>query len=148
MNTVFQNKWSSAGILLGVLALALTLFHFTAGPFDPPTPNLENRIAEKVSAMMTGIIAGIKGEEPPIITKKTTLTIDNILKNVGIGMAVIGMMCAFTAAITGEKTGCVSVAMICSVSTLAFYAVLLWMGLLLALVILFLVVSIFAGQPA
>lgn len=147
MSTLSQNKWSSAGMLLGAMALMLSVFHFTTGPFTSPTQSLEHLIADKVSAVKTGIIEGLKGEEPPAAAKKHAPDIDALLDNAGISMAVIALLCAFIGGIRKENAWSVSGAMLFGGSTLAFYAILLYVGLICALLLIFLVVSWFAGPP-
>lgn len=147
MNTLSQNKWSLAGMILGAVALMLSVFHFTAGPFTSPTQTLEHIVADKVSAVKTGIIAGLKGEEPHSDPRKSTPDIDALLDNAGIGMAIIALLCAFIGGIRKESTWSVSGAMLFGGSTLAFYAILLYVGLICAVLIIFLVVSWFAAPP-
>jgi hypothetical protein len=74
---VSQNKFSSLGMILGVIALITGLVHFSMGPFSSPPPTLENVIAEKVSAVKKGIMAGLKGETVAVSeTQKKAIDID------------------------------------------------------------------------
>ncbi|MDO6406471.1 hypothetical protein [Pantoea phytobeneficialis] len=147
MNTLSQSKWSSAGMILGAVALMLSVFHFTVGPFTSPTQTLEHIVAHKVSAVKTGIIAGLRGEVPPVTDRRSTPDIDALLDNAGIGMAIIALLCAFIGGIRKESAWSVSGAMLFGGSTLAFYAFLLYVGLICTVLLIFLVVSWFAGPP-
>lgn len=73
MDIISQNKCSSLGMLSGVIPLILGIFHFSFGPFASPLPKLESVIAEQVSAVKKGIIAGLKGEKPSVIAQKKHL---------------------------------------------------------------------------
>jgi hypothetical protein len=74
---VSQNKFSSLGMILGVIALITGLVHFSMGPFSSPPPTLENVIAEKVSAVKKGIMAGLKGETVAVSeTQKKAIDIE------------------------------------------------------------------------
>lgn len=64
MDIIAQNKCSSLGMLFGAIALILGIFHFSFGPFSAPPFGLESVVAEKVSAVKKGILAGLKGEQP------------------------------------------------------------------------------------
>jgi hypothetical protein len=70
MEILLRNKFSSVGMLLGVIALLLSLVQFTFGPFSTKSTTLEIVVAEKVSAVKKGIIAGIKGEQPVVEAKR------------------------------------------------------------------------------
>ena len=70
MEILLRNKFSSVGMLLGVIALLLSLVQFTFGPFSTKSTALEIVVAEKVSAVKKGIIAGIKGDSRPLRQKR------------------------------------------------------------------------------
>lgn len=57
-------------MFFGAIALILGIFHFNYGPFSAPPLMLESAVAEKVSAIKNGIIAGMKDEKPPAAAKK------------------------------------------------------------------------------
>ena len=105
MEILLRNKFSSVGMLLGVIALLLSLVQFTFGPFSTKSTALEIVVAEKVSAVKKGIIAGIKGEQPGV-----------------------------------------SGALFFSGATLAFHAALLAFGLIVAVLLLLLVISVVSGS--
>ena len=103
MEIVLRNKFSSVGMLLGVIALLLSLVQFTFGPFSTKSTALEIVVAEKVSAVKKGIIAGIKGEQPTVETKKKAIDIDSILINSGIIVSIVALGLAFTAGMRKEN---------------------------------------------
>lgn len=89
MVIILQNKRSSSGMLFGVIALTITLFHFTFGPFDPPQHPLESVVAEHVSAVKQGIMAGLKGEVPADIGEKNTINSDKLPAKRSRGLAPV-----------------------------------------------------------
>ncbi|WP_353886788.1 hypothetical protein [uncultured Enterobacter sp.] len=103
MEILLRNKFSSVGMLLGVIALLLSLVQFTFGPFSTKSTTLEIVVAEKVSAVKKGIIAGIKGEQPAVEAKKKAFDIDSILINSGIILSVVALGLAFTAGMRKEN---------------------------------------------
>ncbi|HID3219802.1 TPA: hypothetical protein ACXGFD_000809 [Enterobacter cloacae] len=103
MEIVLRNKFSSLGMLLGGIALILSIVQFSFGPFSPKPPALEVMVAEKVSAVKQGIIAGLKGERPAARTEKTTVDIDRILLNAGIILAVVALGLSFIGGMCKES---------------------------------------------
>ncbi|WP_436857226.1 hypothetical protein [Citrobacter tructae] len=76
-------------MLFGVIALIITLFHFTFGPFNPPQHTLESVAAEHVSAVKKGIIAGLKGEAPAVFGEKNTINSDKLPAKRSRGLAPV-----------------------------------------------------------
>ncbi|WP_063153643.1 hypothetical protein, partial [Enterobacter hormaechei] len=103
MEILLRNKFSSVGMLLGVIALLVSLVQFTFGPFSTKSTALEIVVAEKVSAVKKGIIAGIKGEQPTVEAKKKTVDIDIILINSGVILSVVALGLAFTGGMRKEN---------------------------------------------
>ena len=91
MEILIRNKFSSVGMLLGVIALLLSLAQFTLGPFSSKSTALEVVVAEKVSAVKKGIMAGLKGEQPIVETKKKPVDIDRLLIASGIVLSVVSL---------------------------------------------------------
>jgi hypothetical protein len=146
MEILLRNKFSSVGMLLGVIALLLSLVQFTFGPFSTKSTTLEIVVAEKVSAVKKGIIAGIKGEQPVVEAKKKAFDIDSILINSGIILSVVALGLAFTAGMRKENRWGGSGALFFSGATLAFHAALLAFGLIVAVLLLLLVISVVSGS--
>ena len=121
MEILLRNKFSSVGMLLGVIALLVSLVQFTFGPFSTKSTALEIVVAEKVSAVKKGIIAGIKGEQPTVEAKKKTVDIDSILINSGVILSVVALGLAFTGGMRKENRWGVSGALFFSGATLAFH---------------------------
>ena len=101
---------------------------------------------EKVSAVKKGIIAVIKGEQPAVEAKKKAFDIDSILINSGIILSVVALGLAFTAGMLKENRWGVSGALFFSGATLAFHAALLAFGLIVAVLLLLLVISVVSGS--
>ncbi|GJL39272.1 TPA: hypothetical protein ACJIWU_002624 [Enterobacter chengduensis] len=146
MEILIRNKFSSVGMLLGVIALLLSLVQFTLGPFSSKSTVLEVVVAEKVSAVKKGILAGIKGEQPIVETKKEPVYIDRLLIASGIMLSVMALGLAFISGLRKENKWTVSGALFFSGATIAFHAALLAFGLVAAILLLMLVVSIISGS--
>ena len=147
MSTLSHNRWSSAGMLLGALALLLSIIHFTAGPFSNPPPTLEGFVAEKVSAVKKGVIAGLKGEEPQKASAAREPDIDSIVDSAGIGLAVVALLCAFLGGMRKENRFSVSGALLFGGGTLAFHAVLFGIAVVCAILLLLIILSLLGGSP-
>ncbi|MEG1121129.1 MAG: hypothetical protein RR184_07900 [Citrobacter sp.] len=145
MDIILQNKCSSLGMLFGAIALILGIIHFSFGPFSAPPPRLESIVAEKVSAVKKGILAGLKGEIPPVAAKENAVNIDNLLKNGGITLAVIALVCAFIGGMRKENVWSISGALVFGGGTLAFHALLFGIGLICGIILLILVFSVLSG---
>ena len=145
MDIISQNKCSSLGMLFGAIALILGIFHFSFGPFSAPPPALESVVAEKVSVVKKGILAGLKGEQPPAAAKKTATDIDKILDNSGIALAVIALICAFIGGMRKENRWSIHGAMFFGGATLAFHALLFGIAIICGIILLMLIFSFLGG---
>lgn len=145
MEIVLRNKFSSLGMFLGGIALILSIVQFSFGPFSPKPPALEVIVAEKVSAVKQGVIAGLKGERPAARTEKTTVDIDSIILNAGIILAVVALGLSFIGGMCKESRWGISGALLFSGLTLTFHAVLLAFGLIVAVLLLLFILSLVTG---
>lgn len=133
MSKTHKYQISLYGMLLGALALLISLFHFNY-PLATKPP-LEVSVAEKVSSIKNGILAGLKGQEPPV-TEKRTIDIDNILNSATIGLAIVALVLAFIGGIRKENGWGVGGALFFGGGTLAFHAILFGAGLIFSIIIL------------
>lgn len=145
MEIISQNKISAAGMLLGAVALIISLFHFSLGPVTPAQNRLQNVIAEHVSAVKKGIIAGLNGETPPAVAKVRTVDWDNILRNTGISLAILALVCAFIGGMRKENLWSVRGALIFGGGTLAFHALIFGLALFCAILLLMVICSWLSG---
>ena len=132
-------------MLFGAIALLLGIIHFSFGPFSAPQPRLENVIAEKVSAVKKGIIAGLRGETSSVVEEKSPVDIDKVLDNSGITLAIIALVCAFIGGMRKENRWGIRGALIFGAGTLAFHALIFGIGLLCAIILLILIFSMLSG---
>lgn len=143
---VSQNKFSSLGMILGVIALIIGLVHFSMGPFFSPPPTLENVIAEKVSAVKRGIQAGLKGETVPISeVHKKSIDIDQAVDTAGIAMAIAALLCAFIGGMRKESRWGICGALCFGGGTLAFHALLFGIGIVLGILLLLAIIAFLTG---
>lgn len=145
MDIITQNKCSSLGMLFGAIALILGIFHFSFGPFSSTPPRLENVIAEKVSAVKKGIVAGLRGEIPSVVEETNPVDIDKILDNSGIALAVLALACAFIGGMRKENRWGIRGALLFGTSALAFHVLIFGIGLLCAIILLILIFSWLSG---
>ena len=144
MEILSQNKFSSLGMLLGTIALIVGIVHFSLGPFSSPPPTLETVVAEQVAAVKKGIIAGLTGKSAAVEEKKS-VDIDNLLHNGGIFLAVVALGLAFIGGMRKENRWGIAGALAFGGGTLMFHAVLFGIGVVCAILLLFLMVSLING---
>ncbi|WP_312971629.1 hypothetical protein [Atlantibacter sp.] len=145
MDVLKHNRWSSTGILLGAIALILGIFHFSMGPFTSPSQTLESVVAREVSAVKRGILTGLTGKESTAPVVRQRLNVDKVLDNVGIGLAVLALVCAFVGGMRKESRFGVSGALIFGGATLAFHMLVFSIGLVCGIILLLLIISWLAG---
>ncbi len=144
MEILSQNKFSSLGMLLGAIALIIGIVHFSFGPFSSPPPRLERMVAEQVAAVKKGIIAGLTGKSTDV-EENNTVDIDNLLHNGGIVLAVVALGLAFIGGMRKENRWGIAGALAFGGGTLMFHAVLFGIGVVCAILLLFLIVSLING---
>ncbi|MCS3464805.1 MULTISPECIES: hypothetical protein [Citrobacter] len=145
MDIISQNKCSSLGMLFGAIALIFGIFHFSFGPFYAPQARLENVVAEKVSAVKKGIIAGLKGEKPLVTDKEETINIDKVLNNSSIALAVIALVCAFIGGMRRENRWGIYGAIIFGGGTLVFHTLLFGVALIFTIILIIMIFSFLSG---
>ena len=145
MDTFRQNKISSAGMILGAIAFILGIIHFSLGPFSPSRGSVESVVAREVAAVKRGIIAGLKGDEAPVPVRRERPDMDKLLDNVGRGMAVIALGCAFVGGMRKENRWGVSGALFFGGATLAFHVLVFSIGLVCGIILLLLILQWLTG---
>lgn len=144
MDTLLHNKWSASGMLFGAISLLIVTFHFTFGPFNPP-PKLDHIVAEQVSALKRGIIAGLRGQEPKSVPpEKRPVNLDGLLTGGSIGMAILALFTAFIGGLRKENAWCRNGALLFGGATLALHALLLGMTLVTCLIVLLSILTVVA----
>lgn len=81
-----SSKFSFIGIAVGAVALLLAIVHFWAGPFSPQ-PTLEQTVAEKAVSIKEATIVALKGEDPAVPVKRSSMDMDHIAS---LATAVLG----------------------------------------------------------
>ncbi len=141
MDTLIQNKWSSVGILFGAVALMVGLLHVSLGPFTAPTLTLERAVARDVASVKRGIIAGLTGHENPVPAEPKPVNVDKVLDNVGIGLAVVALVCAFIGGMRHETRWGVKGAFIFGGASLVFYLLLFSLSIISGILIVMAFIS-------
>lgn len=145
MGVLKHNRWSSAGIMLGAIALILGVFHFSLGPFTSPPETLESVVAREVAAVKRGIMTGLMSKEAPEPVLRQRLNPDKILDNVGIGLAVVALVCAFIGGMRKESHFGVSGALVFGGATLGFHMLVFGIGLVCGIILLLMIFSWLTG---
>lgn len=145
MEAIRDNLWGAAGALLGAIALVMSIFHVTLGPFSV-RPSVASVVAEQVFEVKKGILAGLKGEQPaPQETRGRPVNIDRVLDNTSLGLAFAALLCAFIAGVRRERRWIVGAALLCGGGTLAFHAVLYGIAVVFAILFLLIVIGLLGG---
>lgn len=132
-------------MLMGALALVIGIFHYTLGPVSAPTVSLERAVAEHVSAIKKGVIAGLKGQNPSEAEGTHRVNIDKVIDNTGIGLAVLALVFAFVGGMCKENSWSIRGAIVFGGGTLAFHAILFGIAVVFAILVLMLILSWLSG---
>ena len=95
--------------------------------------------------MKRGIIAGLKGDEAPVPVRRERPDMDKLLDNVGRGLAVIALGCAFVGGMRKENRWGVSGALFFGGATLAFHVLVFSIGLVCGIILLLLILQWLTG---
>lgn len=138
------NKFSSIGMLFGAIALLTGIIHFATGPLSP-SPTLENVVAQKVSMVKKGIIAGLKGEDIAASEQHSSINPDELLDIGGIVLAIAALVLGVVGGMRKENRWSINGALLFGGGTLAFHALLFGIALVCAFLLLFLILSFLAN---
>lgn len=138
------NKFSSIGMLFGVIALITGIIHFATGPLST-LPTLENVVAQKVSAVKKGIIAGLKGEDIAVSEHHPSINPDELLDIGGIVLAIAALALGVVGGMRKENRWSINGALLFGGGTLAFHALLFGIALVCTFLLLFLILSFLAN---
>lgn len=142
-----QNIFGWSGIALGGLALLLAMVHFYAGPFTPQQ-TLESLVVGKVVAIKESLLASLAGHNIPEKISRPHYDVDRILKIVTAVLAVGAVVMGAIAAACKENPRAVSAAVMLGIGTLAFQIAMFAFGVIMAIFLIFLVLSLISGIVA
>lgn len=91
----------SIGVALGGIALLLATIHFYAGPFSPQQ-SLEEQVAQKAVAIKDATIAALKGEQAPVVEKKSEFDLDRITHIIVSVLGTLAVILAAAGMLKGE----------------------------------------------
>lgn len=100
---IFRGHYGRVGIFFGVIALALTLTHFSVGSFSPQPP-LEEVVAEKVVKIHSAVKAALKGEKISIPHQKRLFNIDKVVSLSTVMFGLTAIVLAVASYIRREDT--------------------------------------------
>lgn len=124
--------WSVA---VGFIALAGIVFHFFAGPLEPPPP-LELSIAEKAVSIRDATVAALKGEEYEARSTMSSKTLDDYLTYSFIAVALLAILLAVIAFIRHEPWRASAAGAALGGLAITFqFAIILFFGLLFVILL-------------
>lgn len=141
METIETSKKNTIGIIgtsLGIIALAMALVHFWAGPFDKH-PTLEEVVAEKAVDIKERVFSKLKGDTSVKMAPSKKYTIDDIVDIATIVCGFLAIVCSVIAFIKREDTRAVGCSIVLGVGTIAFQ---LFTVVLSTIVVVILVVAV------
>lgn len=142
-----QNIFGWSGIALGGLALLLAMVHFYAGPFAPQQ-TLESLVAGKAVAIKESLLASLAGHQIPEKVSRPHYDVDRILKIVTAVLAVGAVVLGAIARACKENPRAVSAAVMLGIGTLAFQIAMFAFGVVMAIFLVLLVLSLIFGVGA
>ncbi|ATM77142.1 hypothetical protein CRN79_15425 [Serratia fonticola] len=142
-----QNIFGWSGIALGGLALLLAMVHFYAGPFAPQQ-TLESLVAGKAVAIKESLLASLAGHQIPEKVSQPQYDVDRILKIVTAVLAVGAVVLGAIAGACKENPRAVSAAVMLGIGTLAFQIAMFAFGVVMAIFLVLLVLSLIFGVGA
>lgn len=142
-----QNIFGWSGIALGGLALLLAMVHFYAGPFASQQ-TLESLVAGKAMAIKESLLASLAGHQIPEKVSQPQYDADRILKIVTAVLAVGAVVLGAIAGACKENPRAVSAAVMLGIGTLAFQIAMFAFGVVMAIFLVLLVLSLIFGVGA
>lgn len=100
---IFRGHYGRIGIFFGVIALALTIIHFTVGPFNSQPP-IEEVVAEKALKIQSAVKAALKGEKISISRPKRSFDIDKIVSLSTVMFSLTAIVLAVISYLRREDT--------------------------------------------
>lgn len=140
-----HNKFSSTGMLFGLIALVTGIIHFSVGPVARPAPTLETVVAQQVTAVKRGIIAGLKGEKVTQNEHPSRIDIDKVLDIGGIVLAIFALALGTFGGMRKENRCSINGALLFGGGTLAFHALIFGIMIVCAILLLMAILSWLAG---
>ncbi|MGL4861032.1 MAG: hypothetical protein ACRC5A_15135 [Enterobacteriaceae bacterium] len=137
--------YSVAGVIIGVLALGLTIFHFFAAPLEP-APTLKSSLVE-LAQLAKGAIADAVRQETaspsPLAKGRMSLDLKMIYGTVALG--ILAISCGLCAMLRREEPILRYLAMTLGGSVIIWQASLMAAGIILVIVALLIVIMLLNG---
>lgn len=100
---IFRGHYGRIGIFFGVMALALTIIHFSVGSFSSQPP-IEEVVAEKALKIQSAVKVALKGEKISISRPKRSLDIDKIVSLSTVMFSLTAIVLAVVSYLRREDT--------------------------------------------
>lgn len=128
------------GIIIGSVALLLSLLHFWAGPFSPK-PTLESVVAEKAASIRKAAIDALKGKEPVKKTFVSTWDADKVTDVITALLGGIAIILGIISFAKREQNRVAGGAAALGVSAIAFQFIAMYAMVLLVVLLICAVLS-------
>ena len=131
-----KNQVGTIGVVLGLVALAIAIFHFWLGPFNQQDRPLSQTVAEKAIALKESLKAKIKGETGPSLKSESRFDIDRAIIISSVASAFLAIVCAVISFLKREDLRFSASAAVIGGSALAFHFIVVAIGITVLLVLI------------
>ncbi len=136
-----SNSFGMIGVVLGVIALGMALFHFWSGPISP-SPAVEVTIADQACKIKKAVEAKIKGKKyKRAIARTSRFNGDRIVDMATIGTAFLAIILAVISFIRHENIRVCGSAVVLGGGAIAFQFLTVALGVIVFAIIITAVLS-------
>lgn len=128
------------GVVFGLLALGLALFHFWLGPLEP-TPTLEEVVAEKALSIKARAVAKLTGERIQDSPQPQTRSLDAWVDILTVGFSFVAITCGVIAFIRREDRRATASAVLLGVGAIGFQFLTLALSVIVLVILIAAVLS-------
>ena len=131
-----QNTIGTIGAILGLTALAIAIFHFWLGPFNPPDRPLSQTLTEKAHALKESLKAILKGESREDLEDQSQFDIDRATIITSVTAAFLAIVCGVISFLKREDLRYSATAAVIGGSALAFQFIIVAIVIAVILVLI------------
>ena len=130
-----KNQLGSLGVLLGLIALAIAIFHFWLGPVNTPEKPLSESLTEKTINLKESLQAKLKGEDEPNVGRENQIDINRAIIISSVTIAFLAIVCGVISFLKREELRYCASATVIGGSALAFHFIIVAIGSAVLLVL-------------
>jgi hypothetical protein len=124
------------GVTLGLTALAIAIFHFWLGSFNPTDRPLSQTLTEKAHTLKESLKAKIKGEGREDLEDQSQFEIDRAIIITSVTAAFLAIVCGVISFLKREDLRYSATAAVMGGSALAFHFIIVAIGIAVILVLI------------